>query len=73
MYYLKIPLRNLSEPHQLNVPEDKRDALWRQRAKSLLDDVRGGMIPSWAVDYEDLRNVEICQEEANDSKLQVKE
>lgn len=62
MYYVKIPLRNLCEPHELKVSEDNQDALWRQRESSLLGDLRRGVIPAWAVNYEDLRNVEIERE-----------
>ena len=64
MYYVKIPLRNLCKPQQLNVPEDKQHEVWRQRVKSLLEDLRGGHVPSWAVNYEDLCNIELDEEVA---------
>lgn len=65
MYYIKIPLRNLCEPHELNVPEDERQARWTKRVESLLSDVRQGVIPAWAVNYADLRNVVLHREDQN--------
>jgi hypothetical protein len=63
MYYIKIPLRHLCEPHELNVPEETRDAQWQERVESLLGDLRQGVIPAWSVDYRDLRNLVLWRED----------
>lgn len=57
LYYVRIPLRHLGPKERLNVPDDERDARWADRVENLLGDIRQGVIPAWAVDYRDLRNV----------------
>lgn len=63
MYYVKIPLRYLGEPHELKVPEDQQDVVWQKRVKSLLEDLREGIIPSWAVATADLQSLVLLREE----------
>jgi hypothetical protein len=64
MYYVKIPLRYLCEPHELNVSEGDRDKVWAARVKSLIIDLRSGHLPSWAVSYKDLASVELLNDNA---------
>jgi hypothetical protein len=59
VYYIKIPLRHLCEPHELQVPKANQTELWANRVKGLLQDLREGVISMWAVDTNDLRQVEL--------------
>lgn len=63
MYYVKIPLRNLVEPHQLAVADDQRDIVWQRRVESLLQDLRMGIIPSWAISTADLDALVLLRED----------
>lgn len=62
MYFVKIPLRFLSEPERLNVPADQQQAKWDSRVQGLLNDLREGHIPGWATSYEDLDALKIEKE-----------
>lgn len=66
MKYVKIPLRYLTPAAQLNVPESEKEALYQRRERSILADIRVGYIPSWAVSYGDLKNVQIEGEDDDD-------
>lgn len=59
MYYIKIPLRHLCGPHELRVPKRNQEELWANRVKSLLQDLREGIVPMWAVDTADLHQIEL--------------
>lgn len=62
MYYVKIPLRYLCRPEELNVAKDRRDEVWNRRVASLMEDLRQGMIPHWAIDFQDLKRVELIDD-----------
>lgn len=62
MYYIKIPLRHLCRPEELNVIPDARQEMWDERVKCLLEDVRHGQLPSWVTSYQDLEAVTVEEE-----------
>lgn len=62
MYYIKIPLAHLVTPEQLNVAPDKQQELWDARVAGLLQDIRAGVIPSWAVSFKELESVTVEEE-----------
>lgn len=57
MYYVKIPLRHLCRPEELNVPEEKRGEVWNRRVFSLMEDLREGVIPHWAIEFNDMKQL----------------
>lgn len=57
MYYIKIPLRYLSKPEELRVPEQVRQEVWDKRVASLMEDLRKGVIPHWVINFEDMKNL----------------
>lgn len=59
MYYVKIPLRYLSRPEELNVDPERKQELWDTRVESLLHDIRNGVIPSWATNHQDLALIKV--------------
>lgn len=59
MYYVKIPLRNLCEAHELQVPKEHQETLWANRVKGLLEDLRAGVIPQWAVATSDMEAIQL--------------
>lgn len=59
MKYIKIPLRHHVPASQLNVADNEKENLYQLRELGILADIRAGYIPSWAVSYEDLKNVQI--------------
>lgn len=63
MYYVKIPLRNLCKASELHVPEDRKQEIWDRRVKSLLEDLAEGVIPHWAIDFADLKNLPLYEDE----------
>jgi len=63
MYYVKIPLRHLCEPRELQVPEDEQDGVWTKRVAGLLQDLRAGVIPQWAVSPDDITPLVLFRED----------
>lgn len=64
MYYVKIPLRFLSRPEELNVEPERKQEAWDARVESLLSDIRNGIIPSWAINHRDLELIKVESDEA---------
>lgn len=63
MYYVKIPLRNLCEPEELAVPKRNQQELWSNRVKGLLQDLRAGVIPQWAVSVVDMNALTLLRDD----------
>lgn len=63
MYYVKIPLRYLCKPEELKVPEEARSQVWDKRVASLMEDLRQGVIPHWAINFEDMEYLTLEEED----------
>lgn len=62
MYYIKIPLRNLCKPEELKVPEDKQAEVWSRRVFRLMEDLEQGVLPHWAIDFNDLKHLTLLND-----------
>jgi hypothetical protein len=62
-YFLKIPIRHLVEPHEINCPPALQQVMWGERRISLLSALRDYRLESWAFSDEDLLAVEIEKEQ----------
>lgn len=67
MYYVKIPLRHLCRPEDLNVPEERRGEVWSKRVLSLMEDLREGIIPHWAIDFNDMKQLALIDDQEDNA------
>lgn len=63
MYYIKIPLRYLCKPEELKVPEETRNQVWERRVASLMEDLSQGVIPHWAIKFQDMKSLKLEEED----------
>jgi hypothetical protein len=62
-YFIKIPIRHLVEPHEINCPPAHQQEYWNDRRVSLLSALRDYRLEGWAFSDEDLMAVEIEKEQ----------